>query len=154
MIQTHLDSLKSYIDDAPVRVLSVSGWSVGQHLHHCGLAMVGICEALAASAPPMPCVPLSLPRLMVLGTGRIPRGRAQAPDAVLPEAEPTVELVRDILERSRQGLDAAAGLGETAWFNHPFLGPMSRKTTLRFIAIHNRHHLRLIEAILKAAPAS
>jgi hypothetical protein len=154
MIETHLDSLRSHVDDAPVRALNVSGWSVGQHLHHCGLAMVGICEELAASTPPMPCVPFSVPRLMVLGTGRIPRGRAKAPESVLPEAEPGVAMVREILDRSQHGLDNAAGLADTAWFNHPFLGPMSRRTTLRFIAIHNRHHLRLIQSIIKAAPAS
>ena len=49
-----LVDMRSYVDDAARIAPDVSRWSIGTHVHHCCLAMSGICKALINSTPPPP----------------------------------------------------------------------------------------------------
>lgn len=145
-----ISSLRDYLPRSSAFAASVSAWSVGQQIEHCGKAMVGICDAVIDSTPPMPQPAFSLQRFILLTTGWIPRGRAKAPDSVLPSENSTLEHLEALLDRSVQRIEQVEALTDSAWFDHPILGPMSRKTTLKFLRIHNHHHLKLIRDILKA----
>ncbi|MBT8479077.1 MAG: hypothetical protein KJO06_09175, partial [Gemmatimonadetes bacterium] len=87
---TGLDELRSFVSRAEVLVPQVSKWSAGMHIHHCCLATIGVCESLVASEPPLPRSRFSLVTSAIFLTGRIPRGRGQSPEQVIPRAEVTV----------------------------------------------------------------
>lgn len=131
----------------------VSKWTVGMHIQHCCLAMTGVCEALLASEPPPPRTRKSVMTEAIFLVGRIPRGRGQSPDQVLPEPGVSRESLNAMLDASAEGLRAVSATDPQKWFRHFAFGAMDRDRTLKFIRIHNRHHLRIIGDILKSIDA-
>jgi len=128
----------------------VSGWSVGMHIQHCALAMSGILSSLLGCEGPPPERSPNLVGRGVLMTGRIPRGAAQAPAVALPKRDVgQAELIEE-LARCERLLSSAPEMAENAWFRHFGLGVLRRDQALRFLAVHNDHHLRIIRDILAA----
>lgn len=145
-----LEELRISAASAALRVPEVSEWSVGMHIHHCCLATVGACRSLIASTPPTPRSGFSLVRAVVFSSGRIPRGRGRSPDVVLPRQDVAPDELCTLLDQSEQILAEARDLDPRAWFRHSAFGVLDRDKTLRFILIHNRHHLRIISDIVAA----
>ena len=145
-----LEDLGSSVASAGLRVPAVSDWSIGMHVHHCCLAMIGICQSLIASTPPPPRAGFSLVRSLVFLSGRIPRGRGRSPDLVMPRQNVSPAELRTLLDQSGRILTEVHDLDPNAWFRHFAFGVLDRDKTLRFILIHNRHHLRIISDIVAA----
>jgi hypothetical protein len=120
------------------------------HIHHCGLGMIEMSRALAASEPPPPPSRFSIITTVVFLTRRMPRGRGKAPDAAHPRQNAPQEELVALLDKSERACAAADELGRSTWFKHFAFGILDRDKTLRLIAIHNRHHLRIISDIRKA----
>ena len=98
--------------------------------------------------PPRPRV--SLAKAFVFLTGRIPRGRGQAPRVTVPQNTCSEANLLELLDRSEELLLQAQSLGPDACFQHPVFGVMNKNQTLRFLRIHNTHHLLIIKDILAA----
>jgi hypothetical protein len=140
------------------RAGGVSAWAVAQQLEHLGLTggrVLDAIEAILADPETPPRGRPNPPGWMVLLTGRIPRGRVKTrPEWSPPEASP---------ERARQAVAALAGqigalaarAGEIAAARatrpHPALGQLDARRWLRFLAIHQEHHLRLVRDIRAVA---
>ena len=95
----------------------------------------------------------SLPGRMLLRAGFIPRGRAQAPEEVLPAEVPTVEECRARYEAVLQLLAAFAPHLDTirklrGTIPHPLLGDFRARDWVRFARIHTEHHLAIVDDIL------
>ena len=146
-----LVKLRAALPLAATLVPRVSQWSVGMHVQHCGLTTIAICEALSTSTTPLPQAHLSLVARLVFLTGWIPRGRAIAPAKVVPQQETDPAKLLDLLEASERALTKAAELRPDTWFQHPVFGAVARDRALRFIAIHNRHHLKIAADIVNAS---
>jgi len=145
-----LAALAAVVPESDVRVPSVSEWSIGMHVHHCCLSMLGISRALVASTPPPPRSRPPWITSVILLTGRIPRGRAQAPRAVIPLAPTAQADLLELLNESGRQLDLVTRLDPQAWFKHFELGVLRRDRALRFIHVHNEHHVRIVSDILSA----
>jgi hypothetical protein len=140
------------------RADGVSAWAVAQQLEHLGLTGGRVIDAIEAILADPETPPRGRPNpagWMVLLTGRIPRGKVKArQEWVPPEASP---------ERARQAVamlgarTAALGTGAAeiaaahATRPHPALGQLDARRWLRFLAIHQEHHLRLVRDIRAAA---
>ena len=148
-IERTVEELRSAIVSAEATVPTVSSWSVGEHIHHCCLSMIGISKSLRKSTPPAPQVKPTIARAAVLYFRFIPRGRAQSPSFVVPKPSMPPEELRTMLDQSAELLAMAHGLDRSTWFTHPFLGPMHRDQALKFVLVHNRHHLKIVADILK-----
>ncbi len=144
-----LEDLQSSVASAALRAPAVSEWTIGMHVHHSCLAMIGICRSLIASTPPPPRS-FSLVTALVFFTGRIPRGRGRAPDAVLPRQDVSQAELGRLLEQSERILPEVHDLDPKTWFRHFAFDVLDRDKTLRLILIHNRHHLRIISDIVAA----
>ena len=132
-----------------------SKWSVGAHVEHCALASTSMVRALADNAGAPPPRGLNRPFLMrsvILWTGWLPRGRAEAPEFVLPKSTTEGDL-RDALARSLEAIDRLAEAPPDAWMRHFALGAMRRDAVLRFLHVHNRHHLKIIRDIRQSTDA-
>ncbi len=145
-----LDDLRVSVARAALRVPTVSAWSIGMHVHHCCLAMTRISQSLIASTPPPPRSRFSLRTSLVLLTGRIPRGRGRSPDDVMPRYDISPAELLTLLDQSERILAEVNHLDPWTWFRHFAFGVLNRDKTLRFMCIHNQHHLRIISDIAAA----
>ncbi len=149
-MNVHVADLRAAVANADVVATDVSAWSVGMHVHHCGRAMSQICDALGASKPPPPPSKIGLVPSMILRAGRIPRGKGKASASILPREDVTPVELGALLDDCERKLADAVRLDQQAWFRHPVFGTLDRDGALRFVGIHNRHHVRIIEDILAA----
>jgi hypothetical protein len=145
-----LDHLRDAVQHANATAPDVSQWSVGMHVQHCCLAMIGTCRALEKSTPPPPPSRPPLIRLVVFTTGRFVRGRAQAPERALPREGLSPAELASLLEEAGRQVAAAGNLEAGRWFKHFIFGVLKRDDALQFLRIHNRHHLRIVSDIVSA----
>ncbi len=141
------EDLKQYLPKCELRAEKVSKNGVDWHLDHSCKVINGVYQALQESKPEQYKPKFSFWRQMVMLTGVIPRGVGKAPKVVRP---PEVIVLKDIekqlalCEVSIRELD---NLPENAHFKHPVFGHLNRKQTRKFLAIHTRHHLKIIKDI-------
>jgi len=150
-IDNGLETLRESTAHADIQVPDVSRWTVGMHVHHCALGMIGICNAVLESSPPAPPSRFSAPRAFVFTTGRIPRGRGKAPAEAVPSPDIGTEDLRALLDRSESLIEQVADAAPGKWWKHFAFGVMDRDQALRFMGIHNRHHLRIVADIRAAS---
>ena len=147
-IRGQIDELRRLIPRRSAASPAVSGWSVGMHVHHCGLAMCGIATALIECEEPPPTRRPGPRATLILKTGRIPRGAAQAPEVAMPTADVDARVLEQTLRRSELLLDRLPPVDERSWFRHFALGVLAKRDALRFVGVHNAHHLRIVADIL------
>ncbi len=97
-----LEDLRTSVASAALRARAVSEWSIGMHVHHCCLAMIGICQSLIASTPPTPRSRFSFLTAIVFLSGRIQRGRGRSPDVVLPRQDVSPAELGTLLDQSER----------------------------------------------------
>lgn len=146
-----LPRLRSAVAHGEVRAPAVSAWSVGMHVHHCALSMIGTARQVARSTPPPPRRRRSLLATVLLRIGRIPRGRANAIDAIRPRENVDGVELRAQLDECERLLADLEQSDSRAWFEHFVFGVLPRDQAVRFLRIHNDHHLRIIADILAAS---
>jgi hypothetical protein len=139
------------------RAPAVSGWSVAEHLEHMVLAdraaLKGVHRIL--EDPQRPAAPdINLLGRVILGTGFMPRGRARTTGAFLPAAMPPATLCAAILELDRDLREMAPRLGELersgGRSRHLFFGGLGGRQWLRFLAVHQHHHLKIVNDVRRA----
>ena len=143
-----LAELESTISQQSILNKSVSEVSVGWHLEHILLSLNGIISRLKRSNPEEFKGAFKMSRFIVFTTGIIPRGRAKAPETVVPKAFDTESLTAHIAiakERIKQLDD----MNPNFFMEHPFFGHLRKADTIKFLRIHTNHHLKIINDILK-----
>jgi hypothetical protein len=58
--------------------------------------------------------------------------------------------LEELLRESERRIEAARQISPNHWFRHFAFGVLDRDRTLKFIGIHNRHHARIVQDILRA----
>lgn len=150
IIESQFDHLEGLADRFDALAEDVSGWSVGRHAFHLALSGSNLAVSLISGRlwDGVPSAPDLKPRILESGT--IPLGQTEAPEPVRPGGDPTAEEIRAALDRCRARVERIIEAPENAFLIHPYLGRLSRDELIRFIAIHNRHHLGIIDLILQA----
>ena len=77
-----------------------------------------------------------------------PRGKGKAPKAVVPTDVQTSEQLREDLQTVRLMLLELEHLDAKSNFMHPYFGQLNLKQTKKFLALHTKHHLKIIDDIL------
>jgi len=142
-----LEALGVVLAEPDLRRESVSSWTPGEHLRHCGLAIAAVRRALETSSGAPPWTWRSWIGALVLRRGRLPRGRARAPAETVPDLA-AAEPLEAALARAATDLERIRALPADAWFRHFALGTLRRDRALRFLAVHTEHHLRIVREIL------
>jgi len=149
-----LESLLASEETASSTRPEVSGWSVGEHLEHLLIVDRGVLAAidrlLAGSLDSAGSI--SAKGRLVLKLGWMKRGIGKAPASVRPQSV-DLQTLRDMLAESRRHLDTLGSQAETiascrATAPHPIFGHLCPVQWLRFMDVHNRHHLRIVDDIL------
>ena len=144
-----IDELESKIAHSDKLNQSVSAASVGWHLDHTLLATDKIIGGLKSSDPAAYKSGFNSKKLLVFTLKKIPRGKAKAPDSVQPSSI-TIDGIKTKLEAVRAKIKALPDLHPRNYIVHPVFGHLDTKNTIQFLEIHTRHHLQIINDIIKA----
>jgi D-serine dehydratase len=148
-IDNIMPELANYITDYNQSNHAVSEASVGWHMEHSLLVIKQITATVAQSEPKLYKSKFNLSRFVVFLTKTIPRGKAKAPKVVIPSDNITVESLQESLKNTYQAITYLKECEENQYFMHPFFGQLNKKQTIKFLAIHTEHHLKIIRDILK-----
>lgn len=135
----------------------ISRWSPAQHLDHLARVLDRVFRAmdlLVEDEDPRILYsgrPIFAARMLLL-TGWIPRGRAEAPDEVLPEPRPVRHRVRELLRAVTAHAQRLAGRTDDlaaakGRMPHPLLGAFDASEWMRFCFVHTKHHLAIVDEI-------
>lgn len=144
-----LHQLKYHIPNFEKTNPNVSNSTVGWQIDHCLLVINGIIGQIEISDPLKYQPKWTFPKFMVFTTGKIPRGKAKAPKVVIPTQVATQEKLIAKLAAAKNNVLKLDSFSENQFFNHPFFKDLNVKQTKKFLTIHTKHHLKIIEDILK-----
>jgi hypothetical protein len=148
-IDAILPELANYITDHNQSNQAISEASVGWHIEHSLLVIKQITATVAQSEPKLYKSKFNMSRFFVFLSNTIPRGKAKAPKVVIPADHITLDSLQESLKNTYQAIAYLKDCQEQQYFMHPFFGQLNKKQTLRFLAIHTQHHLKIIRDILK-----
>jgi hypothetical protein len=147
-IETILPNLATYFPNYNQSNLAISAVNVGWHLEHSLLVIQQITTTVAQSDPAQYKSKFNLSRFYVFLTNSFPRGKAKAPNSVIPAEESTLDSLQASLANTYKAIDYLKGCAQNQYFTHPYFGQLNKKQTFQFLAIHTEHHLKIIKAIL------
>ncbi|WP_291134476.1 DUF1569 domain-containing protein [Flavobacterium sp. UBA7663] len=149
-LQNLISQLESKISQFETTNLAVSGGSVGWHIEHSLKTIDQIVTACKNSNPSDYQWHFNFKRFLILTVAKkIPRGKARAPKIVRPEGDISLETLVLSLEKVKENLKNWESLDKNAHFPHPFFGVLNKKETENFLVLHTKHHLMIINDILK-----
>ncbi len=136
-----------------VRAEHISKWSVGEHLEHTIEITDYVIRTLCESANSTdPLKPLTFRGRALLVVGVIPRGVAGSPRQFLPKGKTSTEINEQLISLRIRIDDLLIDPLKVDYFlpfAHPTLGALQGRQWLRFLCIHQQHHLKIIKEILR-----
>lgn len=145
-----IGAMENHLPQREIVNRSVSQVSVGWHIEHILMATVIITEQLLRSNPAQYKWQFNTNRLLIFLLNRIPRGKGTAPLAVMPRDKTSLARVEKYMEIAKEKLEAIEALPTNSNIMHPYLGMLNRDASIRFMCIHVKHHLAIIQDILAA----
>jgi hypothetical protein len=127
---------------------SVSKSSVGWQLDHSLKVIHGVCTITIKTNPDKYKKNVNLWRSVLFTLCYIPRGKAKAPRVVLPPENITEEDLRKQLQTSKTLIEQLKPLPKKSHFTHHVFGTLSKQQVLRFLEMHTKHHLKIVNDIL------
>jgi hypothetical protein len=142
-----LKQLESYLELHQKLNDSISGETIGWHIAHSCMVINTITNAIVHSNPAKAKPVFNATYYWFLLTNYIPRGKAKAPNIVIPEKTITkAEIIKQI-ELAKANLQILASTQKQKYFTHPIFGDLNVPKTLRFFIVHTNHHLKIIRDI-------
>jgi hypothetical protein len=155
-VRAQVAELRAFADKPEAQLCATapfSKWNPSEHLDHTIKVTASIVNRLLDVGAPRGERPLTFIGRLVLLFGWIPRGVGKAPERVLGTRCSAAELHASLTKlEGKIGLLTAEHLDDRRGgiVPHPRFGDLVPTVALRFADIHARHHLRIIEDILKA----
>ena len=144
-----LEELDSKIENFELVNPAVSTSSVGWHIEHSFLVINVIIEGLKKSNPNDYKWKFNLKRLYFYTINKIPRGGSRAPKRVQPQNNFSLESLKNHFANTNEKLQELNNLSRNNYIEHPVMGKLNAKPAIKFLCIHTRHHIDIIDDILK-----
>lgn len=145
-----LSDLESKIESKDLINANVSERDVCWHIAHSLKVLHNIIVATQNSNPNEYCWKFNRNRSIVFLMNKFPRGKGKAPKAVIPADEASSEELRTELHTVRQLLQELESLHPKSHFNHPIFGQLNLKQTKKVLAIHTKHHIKIMDDIIRS----
>lgn len=142
-----LNQLESFVDTHEKLNDAVSGETIGWHIAHSCQVINTITNVIVHSDPSNAKPKFSGAFYWIILTNKIPRGKAKAPNIVIPKKTISKEEVIEEIELAKANLQTLASTGQNKYFTHPIFGDLNVPKTLRFFTVHTNHHLKIIRDI-------
>lgn len=126
---------------------SISGETIGWHIAHSCQVINTITNAIVNSDPSKANPKFSGAYYLLLLTNHIPRGKAKAPNIVIPKKTLSKEEIIEEIEIAKANLQTLASTQKNKYFTHPIFGDLNVSKTLRFFTVHTNHHIKIIRDI-------
>lgn len=146
-----LDQLESHIPNFEKTNPRVSESTIGWQIDHSLLVINRVIDQLKGSNPENYKWKFNKYRVLIQITNTIPRGKVRVPKSVKPIEVATIEELKTQLELARKNVSDIATLPVKSYFTHPFFGDLDLKATIWFLKLHTKHHLKIIEDMLKTS---
>ncbi len=146
---TLLNKLETTTENFEKENHRVSKANIGWHVEHALLTLNGVIDAVTHSTPAKYKWTFNLSKILILALKKIPRGRAKAPERVVPKGNIDINSLKKHIDKTRDKLQELQSMDNNKYFNHPFWGHLTLKQTVTFLQIHTNHHLKIINGILK-----
>lgn len=148
-LQHLVDQLENAIPKTNTFNFDVSTKHLGWHIEHSLLVINKIVVSVLESNPDHFESKFHLKRSVIFALQIIPRGKVKAPKVVVPSGEITSKSIQENLILTKQYLEKLAALKGNYFFVHPMFDKLNVKQTEKFLYIHTKHHLKIIQDILK-----
>ncbi len=129
--------------------LKISNVTVGWQIEHSFKTISLIVNAIKSSNPAAYKWKFNKERFMIFLLGVIPRGRAKAPKAVQPSEDISIQSLQQNVIKVRSKLLELNKVDKNAFFTHPYFGDLNKKASFWMLELHTKHHLKIINDILK-----
>ncbi len=129
---------------------TISTATVGWHVQHSLLVINSIINGLKQSDPTTYQWKFNLNKTLIFTLGKIPRGKGKAPKVVQPKEEITTDTLLESVERAKNSIAELNNVQNNQYFLHPYFGHLNLKPTIKFLKIHTKHQLDIINDIAKA----
>lgn len=143
-----IKSLEEKIPMMDAANTQISSAKVGWHVQHSLLVINSIINGLKQSDPTMYQWKFNLNKTLIFTLGKIPRGKGKAPKAVQPKEEITKDTLLESVEKANISIAELNNVQKNQYFLHPYFGHLNVKPTIKFLKIHTKHHLKIINDIL------
>jgi hypothetical protein len=147
-VENKVQALSAYLNEFDRVKAGVSSVSVGWHIEHSLLVIKQITSTVAQSDPKLYQSKFNFSRFWVFLFQYFPRGKAQAPKIVIPDNGLTIQALEESIQHTFQALNYLKDCQEDQYFMHPYFGQLNKKQTIYFLAIHTKHHLKIIKDII------
>jgi hypothetical protein len=144
-----VDQLATHVPDAKLVDNAISEVNIAWHIEHACLVIIKITETIKQSNPQQYNSKFNFKKMLVFITGKFPRGRAKAPASVMPQAQFDQAVLIDSIGKAKLAITELNNCDRNQFFLHPIFGNLNKRSTLHFLGIHTKHHLRIIQDILK-----
>lgn len=128
----------------------VSGWSASEHLDHTLKVATSILKVIREPKDEV-LKPFNLVGRIVLALGYIPRGRGKSPKSLVGTPARAEQLRSAAAEVNAllAAMPADRMKGDRRVVMHPYFGGLNPARALRFAVIHTRHHLKIVDDVLR-----
>jgi len=147
-LSEYLDKIESNIPKFEEKNLKVSMSTIGWQIDHSLKVINNVAKALETSDPELYKNNFSFLGKVFLTLGYFPRGKGKAPKHVIP---PEIIIEKDLIaqvKEAKSNIKMLANLDKDSFFNHPLFGNINSKRVYRFLEVHTKHHLKIIDDIL------
>ena len=148
-INNLLNELEAQITNYSKLNQAISDGNVGWHIVHSCLVINSVCGAVLKSDPSKFIKKFSFKAFLVLLLNSFPRGKAKAPSFTMPSEELSPASILQSIQTARASIEALSKAEKNQYFTHPFFGDLHTADTIKFLAVHTNHHLKIIKDILK-----
>ena len=148
-LQSILAQLESHIPNHKKTNPAVSQSTIGWQIDHSLLVINSVIDQLKNSNPKNYRWRFNKWRFIIQIKNSIPRGKVRVPKSVKPIDVASIEDLKSKLEIAKKNLSDLENLPAKSYFTHPFFGDLNLKTTIWFLKLHTKHHLKIIADIHK-----
>ena len=130
----------------------VSNWCIGEHLDHILKVSTSVISRVRETNPPAEKRGISLLGRAILTIGGIPRGKGRSPARLVGTRVPASDLEASLakLESAIAGITPEMIALQSPTVPHPIFRGLTPAQALRFVVIHNAHHLKIVDELLDA----
>ncbi|MBK8552778.1 MAG: DUF1569 domain-containing protein [Ignavibacteria bacterium] len=151
-----MDKLRDFVNELEGKIPkagmineTVSKSSVGWHIEHSLLAVNFIIEGLKNSNPEDYKWNFNFMRMLVFAMNKIPRGKGKAPETVIPKNTINADTLKKQIGIASEKIKELDTLMADNYIKHPVFGNMNLNQTMKFLVIHTKHHVDIINDIIK-----